>query len=93
MAVVVFQRKGDALVAQQKYDGKFVDGRESPSCFFMSHQCLTLRNSFYAGKPIKIEIISEAGDPLVAAPAAPRQPQSLFERLGVSATPVSRAPV
>lgn len=29
MAVVAFQRPGDAMVARAKYDGKFVDGRES----------------------------------------------------------------
>ena len=28
MAVVTFQRPGDALAAQAKYDGKIVDGRE-----------------------------------------------------------------
>ena len=28
MAVVWFQRPGDALVARAKYDGKIVDGRE-----------------------------------------------------------------
>jgi THO complex subunit 4 len=28
MAVVVFQRPGDAVVARSKYDGKIVDGRE-----------------------------------------------------------------
>ena len=28
MAVVTFQRPGDALTAQAKYDGKIVDGRE-----------------------------------------------------------------
>ncbi|KAJ3915781.1 hypothetical protein F5877DRAFT_47939 [Lentinula edodes] len=27
MAVVVFQRPGDAMIAREKYDGKFVDGR------------------------------------------------------------------
>ena len=31
MAVVTFQRPGDALAAQAKYDGKIVDGRESES--------------------------------------------------------------
>ena len=29
MAVVTFQRAGDAAVAKAKYDGKIVDGRES----------------------------------------------------------------
>ena len=28
MAVVTFQRPGDALAAQAKYDGKIVDGRK-----------------------------------------------------------------
>ena len=28
MAVVTFQRAGDAAVARAKYDGKIVDGRE-----------------------------------------------------------------
>jgi THO complex subunit 4 len=30
MAVVTFQRSGDAAVARAKYDGKIVDGREFP---------------------------------------------------------------
>lgn len=29
MAVVTFQRAGDANIARAKYDGKIVDGRES----------------------------------------------------------------
>jgi THO complex subunit 4 len=29
MAVVTFQRPGDAALARTKYDGKIVDGRES----------------------------------------------------------------
>ena len=31
MAVVTFQRPGDAALAREKYDGKIVDGRESRS--------------------------------------------------------------
>lgn len=31
MAVVAFQRSGDAAVARAKYDGKFIDGRKCPS--------------------------------------------------------------
>lgn len=33
MAVVVFQRPGDAVVARQKFDGKIVDGREFDAFF------------------------------------------------------------
>ena len=31
MAIVSFQRSGDAAVARSKYDGKFIDGRKHPS--------------------------------------------------------------
>jgi len=32
MAVVAFQRPGDAAIARAKYDGKIVDGRMSFIC-------------------------------------------------------------
>ncbi len=47
MAVVTFQRSGDAAVARAKYDGKIVDGRESAVldlCFFDSLDRETAEN-------------------------------------------------
>ena len=43
MAVVTFQRPGDADIARAKYDGKIVDGREFVSDIVTSFSLKTLR--------------------------------------------------
>jgi hypothetical protein len=92
MAVVVFQRPGDAVVARSKYDGKIVDGRE-----FDAFYKVVMVLYFAAGRPIKIEVIVESGASVPSTtPSAPPQPPSLFDRLqanGPVAGPSKVAPV
>jgi THO complex subunit 4 len=77
MAVVSFQRPGDAGVAREKYDGKFIDGSKcTMSMSFMSH--LVYDSS---GRPIKIEVVLDSDNTVVKAPPAQTQP-SLLGRLG-----------
>lgn len=83
MAVVAFQRPGDAAVARSKYDGKFVDGRELTSIqgfIFV----LTASTGYHSlGRPIRIEIISDDVQP-AASTSTPQQPLSLFSRIGLA---------
>jgi len=53
MAIVVFQRPGDAAVAQKKYHGKIVDARMFQRSRQESYFLLTV----YVGRPIRIEIM------------------------------------
>lgn len=77
MAIVVFQRPGDAAIARAKYDGKIVDGRK----FFMSAFFkFLIRFSWLIGRPIQIELISDK-TPTPNARAQPQTP-SLLNRLG-----------
>lgn len=79
MAVVTFQRPGDALIARTKYDGKIVDGRNciswsvSPRSKYLRAGCVSV------GRPIKIEIIVDG----LSAGGAPTTPlsRSLKDRL------------
>lgn len=82
MAVVAFQRSGDAAVARAKYDGKFVDGRKHPLVVPVqpSHTLLP-------GRPIKIEIVVDSTHQAVSPPPAQTQP-SLLGRLGVVAVAI-----
>lgn len=52
MAIVMFQRPGDAAVAQKKYHGKIVDAR-----MFRSSLCSYYLLTLDLGRPIKIEIM------------------------------------
>jgi THO complex subunit 4 len=84
MALVAFQRSGDAAVARAKYDGKFIDGRECPLVRTEPPR------HFRPGRPIKIEVVVDTASP---APA-PTQP-SLLGRLGganLSVLPRDHAP-
>src|SRR5260221_13738523 len=53
MAIVGFQRPGDAAVAQKKYHGKIVDARMFQCSRQKSYSLLIL----YVGRPIRIEIM------------------------------------
>lgn len=83
MAVVTFQRPGDASSAKVKYDGKIVDGSAYiihvlPFPFqFIS--CLS------TGRPLKIEIIVDSASSNVAP--SQMTPPSLLHRLGAKSKP------
>lgn len=94
MAVVSFQRPGDAAVARAKYDGKYIDGRKCPLVVFLEPPPRRR-----PGRPIKIEIVVDSTHPAVSSPRVETQP-SLLDRLGGTAAaspplfipPHSRAP-
>lgn len=85
MALVGFQRDGDAALAADKYDGRFVDNSEfprlSPGCRF---------TPVVLERPLKVEVIvnKEAAVPskkLFAASSSPSpQPMSLLERMNIA---------
>jgi len=84
MAVITFQRPGDAAAARARYDGKFIDGSkltsftssivQSTSFVFSRFLCL--------GRPIKIEIIIDSDTHVRPAPAPV---PSLLGRIGKTA--------
>ncbi|KIK06397.1 hypothetical protein K443DRAFT_3172 [Laccaria amethystina LaAM-08-1] len=78
MAVVTFQRPGDAALAREKYDGKIVDGRESRS---LSSSAASIWIIGGIGRPIKIEVIVD-GVPHMGASKGPPPPPTLLTRLG-----------
>jgi len=90
MALVCFQRDGDAALAANKYDGRFVDNSEllrpSPSRRF------TPVVPVVSERPLKVEIIvgKDAPPPSKKPPAKkelpspPPQPMSLLERMNVA---------
>ena len=84
MALVSFQRAGDAAVARAKYDGKYVDRRECPLVVPEPPPCPR------PGRPIKIEIVVDSTHPAVSPPPAMTQP-SLLGRLG--GTPAASPPL
>lgn len=79
MAIVSFQRSGDAVVARAKYNGKIVDGSEY-------RHGLPENDSYYSaqssplGRPIKIEIIADGTSPSQAP--VPTPTPTLLNRLG-----------
>ncbi|KAG8216746.1 hypothetical protein J3R82DRAFT_6961 [Butyriboletus roseoflavus] len=81
MALVSFQRSGDAAVARAKYDGKYVDRRECPLVVLLEPPPCPR-----PGRPIKIEIVVDSTYPAVSPPPARTQP-SLLGRLGGIAAP------
>lgn len=88
MAVVTFQRAGDAAVARAKYDGKIVDGRE----FFVLVLCFgAMVLTRWIGRPLKIEIVYDGGPPAGAGAVLSGQP-SLLDRIGqIAGNPAPRA--
>ena len=91
MAVVAFQRSGDAAIARAKYNGKIVDGREfleekkKYSSFFGTFQFLLLIyicGVILSGRTLKVEVILDDEKRLPSAPAAAAAAPSLLERLG-----------
>lgn len=88
MALVSFQRSGDAAVARAKYDGKYIDGRKCPLVLFLEPPpCRP------PGRPIKIEIVVDSAHSAVSLPPAKTQP-SLLGRIGgiAAASPPSAPP-
>lgn len=83
MAVVSFQRPGDAAVARAKYDGKYVDQSTYLSTGQSPYFGLCLISTtppHFLERPIKIEIITD-DVPDSEARAPPAVP-SLLSRLG-----------
>ena len=85
MALVGFQREGDAALAADKYDGRFVDNSElfspSLSCQF---------TPMVSERPLKVEIIvnKDAAVPSkkfsTTSPPPLPQPMSLLERMNIA---------
>ena len=85
MAVVAFQRSGDALVARQRYDGKYIDGRRPikieiivdssviptavATASAATPQAPTLLNRIDGAKPVA-SIAHRIGPQVASAPAA-----------------------
>lgn len=90
MAVVSFQRPGDAALARAKYNGKIVDGRKY-LVLLRTGLCLTLRLILPCdiGRPIKIEIVKDEDDKPRAPEKAPVP--SLLQRLGGVVPPKAAA--
>lgn len=89
MAVVTFQRPGDALAAQAKYDGKIVDGRQ----FGLTCSLFSCFNDYLLllGRPIKIEIISDGV--LSPVPRGPPPTPTLLNRLSPANTLTAAVPL
>ena len=90
MALVGFQRDGDATLAANKYDGRFVDNSEllyqSPSCRF------TFAVPVVSERPLKVEVIvgkdaatpSKKPPPKKDSPSLSPKPMSLLERMNIA---------
>lgn len=94
MALVGFQRDGDAALAADKYDGRFVDNSEWP---YPSPSCRPI--DVVSERPLRVEIIvnkdaattSKKTPAAKESPSLPPQPMSLLERMNVAPvkTPVA----
>jgi THO complex subunit 4 len=90
MALVGFQRDGDAALAANKYDGRFVDNSKllclSPSCRF------TFVVLAVSERPLKVEVIvgKDAAAPSKKPPTKKETPSlspqsmSLLERMNIA---------
>lgn len=89
MAVITFQRPGDAAAARARYDGKFIDGSKLSSLTTLVQ--LASFVYFYIGRSIKIEIVIDSDTEVGPAPAPPVP--SLLGRIGKAAgTPKTGLP-
>ena len=77
MAIVVFQRPGDAAVAQKKYHGKIVDAR----MFQCSRQYRYSLLIVHVGRPIRIELMI---DNIPSSPTPSTLAPSLLSRIAHS---------
>lgn len=93
MAVVIFQRSADAMIARSKYNGKFIDGRKTHLPIL---NLLWRLKSAHSGRPIRIEVVSESNQTIPTGPApsnTPTGPPSLLDRLDQRASkPAPTAP-
>lgn len=81
MAVVIFQRSGDAMIARSKYNGKFIDGRETHLPIL---NLLWWLKFVHSGRPIRIEVVTESNQIIPTGPAPSNTPTgtpSLLDRL------------
>lgn len=85
MALVGFQKDGDAALAADKYDGRFVDNSELPS-LSQSYQFSPVALE----RPLKVEVIvnKDAAVPSktlsATSPTPLPQPMSLLERMNIA---------
>ena len=87
MALVGFQRDGDAALAVDRYDGRFVDNSES--LFLSSSRQFTL---VALERPLKVEVIAgrnvatppKKTSAAKESPSSSPQPMSLLERMKIA---------